>query len=76
MLLGLCYFYKSVMFYFLLFHKKQRIIDEIKPSWRKYCIINVLFLLKIGSVMPVDQQINLVSPNSHSKSLFTYNDYS
>ena len=31
-------------------------------SWPKFCNIIFLFLLKIGSVGPADQQINLVSP--------------
>ena len=35
-----------------------------KASWRKWCGIIFLFLLKIGSVGPVDQQVNLVSPNN------------
>ena len=33
-----------------------------KASWPKFCNIIFLFLLKIGSVGPADQQINLVSP--------------
>ena len=51
------------MFYFLFFFKKQKIIDWKKASWQKFCNISFLFLLKIGSVWPVDQQINIVSPN-------------
>ena len=42
--------------------KKQKIIDKKKASWQKIFNIIFLFLLKIGSVGPVDQQINLVSP--------------
>ena len=61
MLHGLGYLYKFVMFY-LSFFKKQRTID-LKSQYAKillYCII-FLFVLKIGSVGPVDQQINLAS---------------
>ena len=54
---------------FFFFFKKQKIIDLKKSSWTKYCNINFLFLLKIGSVGPVDQQINLVSPNKRVISL-------
>ena len=50
------------MFYFLSFCKKQKIIDENKPIWPKFCNIIILFLLKIGPVEPADQQINLVLP--------------
>ena len=32
-------------------------------SWPKFCNIIFLILLKIGSVVPVDQQISLISPN-------------
>ena len=32
-----------------------------KASWTKLCNIIFLFMLKIGLVWPVDQQINLVS---------------
>ena len=59
MLLGFGYLYKFVMFFFF---KKQKIIDLKKASWPKFCNIIFLFLLKIGSVGTVDQQINLVSP--------------
>ena len=64
MLLGFGYLYKFFMFYFSLFVKKQKIIDLKNASWPKFCNIIFLFLLKIGLVGPVDQQINLVSPNS------------
>ena len=69
MLLGFGYLYKFAMFYFFFFFKKQKIIDLKKASWPKFCNINFLFLLKIGSVGPVDQQINLVSPNKRVISL-------
>ena len=36
---------------------------DLKKKWPKFCTI-FLFLLKIGLVGPVDQQINLVSPNA------------
>ena len=68
MLLGFDYLHKFAMFFFFFF-KKQKIIDLKKSSWTKYCNINFLFLLKIGSVGPVDQQINLVSPNKRVISL-------
>ena len=48
------------MFYFLFF-KKQKRIDLKKASWPKFCNTIFLFLLKIGSVGPVEQQINLIS---------------
>ena len=62
MLLGFDYLHKSVVFYLLIFLKNQKIIDLKKASWPKFCNIIFLFLLKIGSAGPVDQQINLVSP--------------
>ena len=63
MLLGVAYLYLPItMFYFLFFFKKQIKIHLKKRSWPKCCNIIFLFLLKIGSVGPVDQQINLVSP--------------
>ena len=40
----------------------------MKASWPKFCNITFLFLLKIGSVGPVDQQITLVRPKSSSRS--------
>ena len=58
MLLGFGYLYKFVMFYFLFFFKKQKIIDFKKASWPKFCNITFLFLLEIGSVGPFHQQIN------------------
>ena len=64
MLLGFGYLYKFDMFYFFFFFfffKKQR-IDLKKASWPKFCNITFFSLLKIGSVGPVNQQINLVSP--------------
>ena len=60
MLLGFSYLYKFVMFYFSFFLKKERLKNA---SWPKFCSINFLFLLKIGSGGPLDQQINLVLPN-------------
>ena len=61
MIPGFGYLYKSVMFHFLFLFKKQKIIDSKKASWPKFCNIIFLFLLKIGSVGPVEQQINLAS---------------
>ena len=40
-----------------------------KVCWPKYCNIVILFLLKIGSVGPVGQQIHLVSPHRCSTGL-------
>ena len=54
--------YISLLCFISFFFKKQKIIDFKKASWPKFCNITFLFLLKIGSVGPVDQQINLVSP--------------
>ena len=71
MILGFGYLYKCVMFYFLSFFKKQKIIDLKKASWPKFCKIIFLILLKIGSFGPVDQQINLVSPNTKTKNLLS-----
>ena len=38
-------------------------MDLKKASWQKFCNIIVLFLLKIGTVGPIDQKINLDSPH-------------
>ena len=61
--------YISLLCFISFFFKKQEIIDLKKASWPKFCNISFLFLLKIGSVGPVDQQINLVSPNKRVISL-------
>ena len=50
MLLG---FYVLFLSFFFISKSKK------KAGWPKFCNIIVLFLLKIGSVGPVDQQINL-----------------
>ena len=63
MLLGFGYLGKFIMFYFFFF-KTQKIVDSKKASWLKFCKIIFLFLLKIGSVRPVDQKINLFSLKS------------
>ena len=44
------------------FFNQQKIIDLRKASWPKFCFIICFFLLKVGSVGPVDQQINFVLP--------------
>ena len=65
MLLGFSHFWKLVLFiisFCFSFFKKQN-IDFKKASWPEFCNIIFLFLLKIGSVGPVDQQINLASPS-------------
>ena len=57
--------YISLLFYFFFKKKKnQKIIDYKKASRPKFCNI-FLFWLKIESVGPVDQQINLVSLNNY-----------
>ena len=56
MLLGLVIYISFIFIFF----KKRKIIDYNKASWPKIFNIIFLFLLKIGSVGPVDQQINLV----------------
>ena len=61
MFLGFGYLY-IFMFYFLFFYEKAKNNRQKKASWQKKFNIIFLFLLKIGSVGPVDQQINLVSP--------------
>ena len=40
-----------------------------KASLPKFCNIIFLFMLKIGFVWPVDQQINLILPNVNCKNL-------
>ena len=50
-----------VMFYFFLLQKVEN--DRLKKAnWRRFCNIILLFLLKVGSVGPLDQQINFVLP--------------
>ena len=65
MLFGFGYLYKFVMFYFFFFlKKKQKIIDLKNPVGGQNFVISFFcFLLKIESVGPVDQEINLVLPN-------------
>ena len=60
MILSFGYLKKFVMFYFFFFQKAE---IKKKPIG-KFCNIIFLFFLKIGSVGPVDQQINLVSSNT------------
>ena len=64
MLLGFGYLYKFSMFYlFFVFFFQKAENNILKKAIRpKFCSIAFLFLLKIGSVGPVDQQINLVPP--------------
>ena len=58
MVLGFGYLYVCyvlfIYFYFLFFKKKA--------GWPKFCNIIFLFLLKVGSVGLVDQEINFVLP--------------
>ena len=57
------YLHEFIMFYFLSFFlKKQKIIDLKKGVWPKFYCVIFLFLLKIGSVGPVNQQIDFVTP--------------
>ena len=53
------------MFYFLFLFQKAKNNRLKKASWSKFCNIS-LFLLKMGLVEHVDQQINLTSPYSRS----------
>ena len=67
MLLGFSYLYNFVMFCFFFFFQKTE-NDRLKNDiWPKFCNIIFLILLKIGSVRPVDQQINLVLPYKKMK---------
>ena len=76
MLLGCGYLHKFGMLYFLLFcfSKKQKIIGLKKNSWPKFCNIIFLFLFKINSLGTVDQQINLILPNSFFARYVYFND--
>ena len=62
----ICY----VLFLFFFFFKKQKTVDLKKARRLKFCNIIFLFLHKIGSVGPVDPQIDLVSPKGR-----IFNDY-
>ena len=64
MFLGFLVIYISLLFYVLFFFKKQKIIDLKKASWPKFRNIIILFSLKMESVGPLDQQINLVLPSN------------
>ena len=59
MLLGFGYLNKCHVFFLFCFFQKAKNNKLKKASWPKFCNI-VLFLLKIRSVGPADQQINLV----------------
>ena len=61
MLLSFGYLYKFVMFYFFFLQKAENNSFK-KASWPKFCNIIFMFLLKVGSLGPVDQEINLVLP--------------
>ena len=53
--------YMFVMFYFFFLQKAEN--NRLKKaSWPTFCNIILLFLLKLGTVGPVDQQINYVLP--------------
>ena len=58
MLLGFGYLYKFAMFYFFFFQKTEN--NRLKKNSLPKFYIIFLFLLKIGSFRPVDQQINLL----------------
>ena len=54
--------YMFVMFYSFFLQKAES--NRLKKtSWPKFCNITFFFLLKVGSVGPVDQQINFVLPS-------------
>ena len=62
MLLGFGYYlYKFVIFYYFFFQKAENNISEEKLVGQSFGLL-FLFLLKIGSAGPADQQINLDSP--------------
>ena len=62
MLLGCGYYlYKFVIFYYFFFQKAENNISEKKLVGQSFGLL-FLFLLKIGSAGPADQQINLDSP--------------
>ena len=65
MFLGFGCLYKFAMFYVFFFLKKaENNRFKKKASQPEFRNIMFLFLLKIGSVVPVDQQIKLVSPHT------------
>ena len=47
-----------LLYFISFFFKKEKIIDLKKASWPKLCNIIFLFLIKVGSIGPVGQQIN------------------
>ena len=62
MLLGFGYYlYKFVIFYYFFFQKAENNISEKKLVGQSFGLL-FLFLLKIGSAGPADQQINLDLP--------------
>ena len=63
MLPGFAYLYKFAMFYFFsfFFQKAENNRFVKKTSWPKLCNIIFLFLLKIGLVRHVEQQINFIT---------------
>ena len=50
--------------YLFIYFEKQNMIDLKKSVGQNFCNVILLFLHKIGSVVFVNQQINLVSSNS------------
>ena len=63
MLLGFGYLYKFLILNFSFFFFQKTENNRLKKvSWPKLCNIIFLFLLDIGSVGSVDQQVNLDSP--------------
>ena len=69
MLLGFGYLYELVMFILFLFFKKKAENNRLKKPVDQNLVILLLllllllFLLKMGSVGPVEQQINFISPD-------------
>ena len=54
--------YLCLLCFISFFFKKQKIMDLKKASCPTFCNIIFLFLLKVGSVGPVDRHINYVLP--------------
>ena len=77
MINGSCFWLFIWVFYvlFLIFFRKQKRTDNKKASLPKFWNIIFLLLLKIGLVVPVDQQIDLISPHNRMWYLIKYHRY-
>ena len=62
-------------FYYPIFFQKAENSRLKKASWPKFCNAIFLFLLKIGSGGPVDQQISLGSPKQIMILSHSYSDF-